>query len=103
MNFSITFQEKGSSARCGILKTYHSEIQTPVFMPIGTQGVIKTIDPAVLEQLETQIIYSENISSENNTFKVLYKFNSIKYYYEHYYVSEVSINKFHSTSISYYI
>ena len=56
MNFSITFQEKGSSARCGILKTYHSEIQTPVFMPIGTQGVIKTIDPEVLDQLETQII-----------------------------------------------
>ena len=41
MNFSITFQEKGSSARCGILKTHHSEIQTPVYMPIGTQGVIK--------------------------------------------------------------
>ena len=45
MNFAISFQEKGSSARCGILKTHHSEIQTPVFMPIGTQGVIKTIDP----------------------------------------------------------
>ena len=56
MNFSITFQEKGSSARCGILKTYHSEIQTPVFMPIGTQGVIKTIDPQVLDQLQTQIV-----------------------------------------------
>ena len=56
MNFSITFQEKGSSARCGILKTHHSEIQTPVFMPIGTQGVIKTIDPEVLDQLQTQIV-----------------------------------------------
>ena len=56
MNFSITFQEKGSSARCGILKTYHSEIQTPVFMPIGTQGVIKTIDPEVLDHIETQIV-----------------------------------------------
>ncbi|GIS56310.1 MAG: hypothetical protein CM1200mP1_02480 [Candidatus Neomarinimicrobiota bacterium] len=55
MNFSITFQEKGSSARCGILKTYHSEIQTPVFMPIGTQGVIKTIDPQVLDQFKLKL------------------------------------------------
>jgi queuine tRNA-ribosyltransferase len=45
MKYSIVQSDKGTSARLGILKTNHSEIQTPVFMPIGTQGAVKTIDP----------------------------------------------------------
>ena len=56
MQFIISHWGKGTSARCGVIKTHHSEIQTPVFMPIGTQGAVKTIDPEVLSHLQTQII-----------------------------------------------
>ncbi|MCP4931526.1 MAG: tRNA guanosine(34) transglycosylase Tgt [Candidatus Marinimicrobia bacterium] len=56
MKYSIVQSDKGTSARLGILKTNHSEIQTPVFMPIGTQGAVKTIDPEVLTHLDAQII-----------------------------------------------
>ena len=58
MKFSVTFQDKDSSARCGLIETHHSKIQTPVFMPVGTQGVIKTIDPKILDDLNAQIVLS---------------------------------------------
>ncbi|MEA1882046.1 MAG: tRNA guanosine(34) transglycosylase Tgt [Candidatus Marinimicrobia bacterium] len=56
MQFTISHNDAATSARRGILKTHHSEIQTPVFMPIGTQGAVKTIDPEVLSHLDSQII-----------------------------------------------
>ena len=56
MQFTIVHSDRETSARRGILKTNHSEIHTPVFMPIGTQGVVKTIDPEVLTKLDAQII-----------------------------------------------
>ena len=56
MQFTIVHSDRRTSARRGILKTNHSEIHTPVFMPIGTQGVVKTIDPEVLTKLDAQII-----------------------------------------------
>ena len=56
MQFSILHFDQITSARLGMIKTDHSEIQTPVFMPIGTQGAVKTIDPEVLFHLDTQII-----------------------------------------------
>ena len=58
MKFSVTFQDKDSSARCGLIETHHSKIQTPVFMPVGTQGVIKTIDPKILDDINAQIVLS---------------------------------------------
>jgi len=56
MQFSISHKDTATSARKGIVKTQHSEIDTPVFMPIGTQGAVKTIDPEVLFHLDVQII-----------------------------------------------
>ncbi|MBT3478588.1 MAG: tRNA guanosine(34) transglycosylase Tgt [Candidatus Marinimicrobia bacterium] len=56
MKFLISHKDTETSARRGTLKTHHSEIQTPVFMPIGTQGAVKTIDPEVLSHLDAQII-----------------------------------------------
>ena len=40
-----------TSARLGRLSTAHGEIDTPAFMPVGTLGPVKGIDPADLEQL----------------------------------------------------
>lgn len=42
MEFSIIAMD--NKARAGILKTAHSEIPTPIFMPVGTQGSVKALD-----------------------------------------------------------
>ena len=56
MQFYISHSDQSSSARRGTIKTDHSKIETPVFMPIGTQGAVKTIDSEVLTHLDAQII-----------------------------------------------
>ena len=56
MQFKILYKDKETAARSAILKTDHSNIHTPVFMPIGTQGAVKTIDPVVLSNLNANII-----------------------------------------------
>ena len=43
MEFKILHRDKGSKARAGTLITDHSEIQTPVFMPVGTAGTVKGV------------------------------------------------------------
>ncbi len=43
MEFEILHKDSASDARAGILKTDHSEIQTPVFMPVGTAGTVKGV------------------------------------------------------------
>ncbi len=47
---------KDKGARAGILKTPHGEIETPVYMPVGTQGTVKALTPEDLVNLGTQII-----------------------------------------------
>lgn len=41
--FKIKAKDKNSKARCGVINTGHGEIQTPIFMPVGTQGAVKGI------------------------------------------------------------
>jgi len=43
-------------ARRGRLQTTHGTIETPIFMPVGTQGTVKALDPRELRELEAQII-----------------------------------------------
>ena len=38
--------KKSGSARRGTLKTRHGDIQTPIFMPVGTQATVKGMTPA---------------------------------------------------------
>ena len=51
MNFSVQLVDRETSARLGKLSTAHGEIDTPAFIPVGTLGPVKGIDPADLEQL----------------------------------------------------
>ena len=45
------------NARTGTLKTAHSEIETPVFMPVGTVGAVKSLDANdMMEILDAKII-----------------------------------------------
>uniref|UniRef100_A0A7C4M2V3 Queuine tRNA-ribosyltransferase n=1 Tax=candidate division CPR3 bacterium TaxID=2268181 RepID=A0A7C4M2V3_UNCC3 len=56
MSFKIIRNDKKSSARLGILKTPHGDIRTPVFMPVGTLGTVKTTTPDELKDLGADII-----------------------------------------------
>jgi queuine tRNA-ribosyltransferase len=54
--FKLIKSSKTTAARAGILKTAHGEIETPVFMPVGTQATVKALAPEDLESLGAQII-----------------------------------------------
>ncbi len=50
---------KQSGARRGVIHTPHGDIQTPIFMPVGTQATVKSMTPDELkEMVEAQIILS---------------------------------------------
>jgi len=50
---------KESGARRGIIHTPHGDIQTPIFMPVGTQATVKSMTPEELkEEVKAQIILS---------------------------------------------
>ena len=44
------------AARAGVLTTEHGEIRTPAFMPVGTKGTVKSLDPDELRVVGSQII-----------------------------------------------
>jgi queuine tRNA-ribosyltransferase len=54
--FHVLSQNEDTCARCGKIRTNHGEILTPVFMPVGTQGTVKTLSPQELEEVGSQII-----------------------------------------------
>ena len=56
--FEWTLEHTDHDARAGIFTTVHGAIHTPVFMPVGTQATVKTLDPAEVEALGAQIILS---------------------------------------------
>ena len=43
MDFEIRYRDQSSRARAGVIRTDHSEISTPIFMPVGTAGTVKGI------------------------------------------------------------
>ncbi|MFD1000508.1 tRNA guanosine(34) transglycosylase Tgt [Ohtaekwangia kribbensis] len=57
MKFELTANDPKSSARAGVLQTDHGEIQTPIFMPVGTAGSVKAVHQRELENdVQAQII-----------------------------------------------
>jgi queuine tRNA-ribosyltransferase len=57
LRFEIQAQCPQTGARAGLLHTAHGDIETPVFMPVGTQGTVKALSPRnLLDDLNAQII-----------------------------------------------
>ena len=56
MFFQTIHTDKNSHARTGIIHTAHGDIETPCFMPVGTQASVKTLDQQDLKNLDAQII-----------------------------------------------
>ena len=58
MKFELLKTDSESKARRGRLHTDHGVVETPVFMPVGTQGTVKGIMPEQLEALGAEMILS---------------------------------------------
>src|SRR3954469_16907039 len=57
MKFSLEAQDAFSKARAGTITTAHGEIQTPIFMPVGTAGTVKAVHQRELsDDIGAQII-----------------------------------------------
>src|SRR3954453_2056579 len=54
--FELLSSDPESKARRGRLQTRHGLIETPIFMPVGTQGTVKSVAPWELRDLRAQII-----------------------------------------------
>jgi queuine tRNA-ribosyltransferase len=48
MQFELIYEDKRSKARAGVLHTPHGDIETPIFMPVGTAGTVKAIEQQTL-------------------------------------------------------
>ena len=58
ITYELLHEDKNSGAWRGIVHTPHGDIQTPVFMPVGTQATVKSMTPEELKELGAQIILS---------------------------------------------
>ncbi len=59
MKFKILKEDEKSKARLGEIKTAHGKIKTPIFMPVGTAGSVKTVHQhELLKDTKSQIILS---------------------------------------------
>lgn len=57
MKYTLLHTDKNSSARAGLIETAHGNIETPIFMPVGTAGTVKAVHQRELKNdIEAQII-----------------------------------------------
>lgn len=56
LRFTLEQEDKETKARAAIIETAHGRIKTPIFMPVGTVGSVKTLTPHELEECGASII-----------------------------------------------
>lgn len=56
VTFEITHVDKNSGARTGILHTPHGDVETPMFMPVGTQATVKFVSPEELYAMGAGVV-----------------------------------------------
>ena len=54
--FQLKEKDNNTKARCGQISTAHGTVETPAFMPVGTQATVKTMTPADLDGMGFQMI-----------------------------------------------
>jgi len=57
-NFELLKESEECKARLGKIHTNHGDIETPIFMPVGTKATVKAMTPEELKDIEAQIILS---------------------------------------------
>lgn len=59
LKLNLITQDKNSKARAGWFQTDHGVVETPIFMPVGTQGTVKAVNQNYLEhEIKAQIVLS---------------------------------------------
>ncbi len=58
ISFKITSKDKKTKARAGVINTSHGDIETPSFVPVGTQATVKAVSPRDLKEMGAQIVLS---------------------------------------------
>lgn len=56
--FEVHKKDERTRARLGTLHLPHGDVQTPIFMPVGTQATVKAMSPHEMEEVGTQILLS---------------------------------------------
>ena len=56
--FELLKRDAATKARLGVLHTAHGDVETPAFMPVGTQATVKALEPRDLVEAKAQIILS---------------------------------------------
>ena len=70
MTFELQYTDTKSNARAGLITTDHGQIQTPIFMPVGTLGTVKGVHLTELkEDIRAQIILG------NTYHQLIYRFD----------------------------
>ena len=63
MTFELQYTDSKTNARAGLITTDHGQIETPIFMPVGTVGTVKGVHlPELKEDIKAQIISSLSAS-----------------------------------------
>jgi queuine tRNA-ribosyltransferase len=59
LNLHVLTKDKNCKARTGYFETAHGKVETPIFMPVGTQGTVKAVNKDYLEKdIQAQIVLS---------------------------------------------
>ncbi|HBC92063.1 MAG TPA: tRNA guanosine(34) transglycosylase Tgt [Pelotomaculum sp.] len=58
LHYSVIQQDKSCGARLGLLHTAHGTVETPIFMPVGTQAAVKTMTPEEVKEVGGRLILS---------------------------------------------
>ena len=57
MKFTLQHNDPQSKARAGLIETDHGQIETPIFMPVGTAGTVKAVHQReIKEDIKAEII-----------------------------------------------
>ncbi len=60
MKFELIKKDKNTEARLGKLTLTHTEVETPIFMPVGTQATVKAMLPESLKEIGIKLILSNS-------------------------------------------
>ena len=58
VKYTLLHKDKDTKARYGTLETNYGKFETPMFMPVGTQATVKTLDPEEIKEIGAGVILS---------------------------------------------
>lgn len=56
LSFSLVATDSWSAARATVIETLHGRVETPIFMPVATQGALRCVDLPVADELDFQVL-----------------------------------------------